>query len=931
LVTLNFRQKDVCSSCIVLQNPEGIAKTVGRQRPQHILITTKINRPAVVAKWVKRPRLISRLNEGRKRRVTLISAPAGYGKTTLVVQWLEQVTGHAAWLSLEKSDSDPERFLKYVIASIRTVFPKFGLKTESLLFSPTLPPPGYLADTLIADLAALNKPLVIALDDFYTIVSEPAQMILTRVVQYQPDNLHMVILTRIDPPLPIGLWRVREWLNEVRVADLRFSREEARDFFNLSPENAISAETVDMLQSRTEGWVAGLQLAQLSLTDADNPDQHARSFSGKDRYVFDFLVEEVISKQPAEIRDFLAVTAGFDRFCASLCDFAMGNKSGSHNSQKLITLLERENLFLVPLDSERGWYRYHHLFQSLLMQHLKDHLSPEHKVRIHRLAGEWFAGQGLIEEALPHLIAGGELSAAVSLVEKNLHVIIDHDFSRHDLRRWLATFPESAKQNEPALLVAQAFLMMVNWNHLSIGQTLDRAEALVRDQKESLPENRRKRLESDLAVLRLFLYYWTGQINLAQQQAERTLGIVPRELHYAHDLAVMYTAGTKALSGCHEEALRLLSDELAKDYSQGGRSAGPFLLARAVIQTFACDLDGIEDTARRILETHETTPIPIYWYGYADYFLGSVAYERNLLGLARDYFERALLLRYQVSTRHYQDYLVGLALVALARGYIDEAEDHLASVRTYALEMNDPTSLQIAASLETRLAIFSGKIPETLFESSAAAEITSFWLERPSLTKAEYLVYRNYPENCDAALLYIGDALKEIERYHNDRLILQFTLVKAVALNGKGESAAALRTLEMTLRRAESQGLVRTFVDRGPLMADLLKSLLKKSPRDNYVRNLLAAFAPEISPDTLRVSTEGLTAAANRLFELSSREMDVLILLAERLSNKEIAERLFISPDTVKRHSANIYRKLDVRSRRQAVATARKLGLLPAK
>jgi len=934
---------------------------VGRQRPQHILISTKINRPAVDQKWVKRPRLMSRLNEGRKRRVTLISAPAGYGKTTLVVQWLEQVTGHAAWLSLEKSDSDPDRFLKYVIASIRTVFPKFGLKIESLISSPTLPPPDYLADTLIADLAALNKPLVIVLDDFHTIVSEAAHMILTRVVQYQPDNLHMVILTRIDPPLPIGLWRVREWLNEVRAADLRFSRDEARDFFNLNPENALSAETVDMLQRRTEGWVAGLQLAQLSLTDADNPDQHAESFSGKDRKVVDFLVEEVVSKQPAKIRDFLAVTAGFDRFCAPLCDFTMGSKSGSHTSRKLITLLERENLFLVPLDSERGWYRYHHLFQSLLVQHLKDHLSPEHKVRIHRLAGEWFAGQGLIEEALKYFLAAGDADKAANLVELNLDETLDKDLSHRTLERWLDMFPKAVEKKQPALLVARAYRKAHHWDFDGLILLMDDAETLLRNPACILPKSRRQTLLNHIDAQRTFYLYWQGDAEGALRHGQRALNNTPKKYRHLLFLAVMYAGAAYAMTGLRDKGLQLLSDATSKALSEGSGYAGAYLTVQAGIFFYAGDLAAVKQTAEQILELYKTEAVHAYWFLHAHWFLGSAAYERNDLDAAAAHFQCVAEMRYRTNQRPYHDSLIGLALVALSQGNVAGAREYALSARSFAVEMDDAYSVKISDFFKTRFAIVSGEIPAQPVPHVPTVESNHLWLETPSLTYVEYLLSKANPDDCLTGLKYVENALKEVRQHHNTRQLIQLLAVKAVALKSAGRLADALQTLEETLRMAEPLGVVRTFVDRGPLMAELLRELSEKRPDNGYTGSLLSTFGYKLSPETTatptvdrrpqvgppgqspgpysergpaaanRGSTRGTEQPAPEFFEsgLSNREIDVLIMLRERLSNKEIADRLFVSPQTVKTHTSNIYRKLNVPGRRQAVAAARKLGLLP--
>jgi LuxR family transcriptional regulator, maltose regulon positive regulatory protein len=380
------------------------------------------------------------------------------------VQWFDQISEHATWVSLDKNDRDPDRFLSYFIPAVRGVFPGFGSETESLLSSPKLPPPEYLADVLISDLASVKKPLVIVLDDFHTIVSEPVQMMLTRVVKYMPDNLHLVISTRVDPPLPLAKWRVRNWIEECGAADLCFSKEEAQAFFEKSLKKPLSAETLDLLQRQTEGWVTGLQLARLSLTDAENPDQYAMRLSGSDRYTVDFFAEEIVSKQPAKIKNFLAVTAVFDRFCPSLCDYVIGSNSGMDNSWKLIAKIERDNLFLVPLDSQRCWYRYHHLFQNLLIQHLNENISAKQKIEIQRRAGKWFAGQGLTEEALQYFLAAGDVNKAAELVELNLDDTLDSDLSRRTLSRWLEMFPKSAEKQHPALLVARVYCKILHWD-----------------------------------------------------------------------------------------------------------------------------------------------------------------------------------------------------------------------------------------------------------------------------------------------------------------------------------------------------------------------------------------------------------------------------------------------------------------------------------
>jgi LuxR family maltose regulon positive regulatory protein len=308
---------------------------------EQIVIQTKLNRPAMVANSVERPRLISRLDEALKGRVTLISAPAGYGKTTLVLQWLDQRRMPAAWFAVDETDSDPDRFLSYVVAAVRTVVPEFGSDIERLLSAPQLPPPVYLADAVVNALAALEQPLLIVLDDYHRFTSKTVHEIMTRVLQYLPQKLHVLLLTRRDPPLPLGLWRSRQWLAELRAADLRFTRQETQAFFEKRLRKRLSDQTVDLLDGRTEGWVVALQLVQLSLSPSEDPGQLVRRFSDRDRSITDYLMDEVLSRQPAEVIDFLAITAILERFCVPLCDYLLPEHKDAPDTRGIISRIEK--------------------------------------------------------------------------------------------------------------------------------------------------------------------------------------------------------------------------------------------------------------------------------------------------------------------------------------------------------------------------------------------------------------------------------------------------------------------------------------------------------------------------------------------------------------------------------------------------------------
>jgi LuxR family maltose regulon positive regulatory protein len=913
---------------------------------KQIVIQTKLNRPAIGANSVERPRLISRLDDALKGRVTLISAPAGYGKTTLVLQWLAQPRMPVAWFAVDETDSEPDRFLSYVVAAVRTVVPEFGSDIERLLSAPQLPPPEILADAVVNELAALEQPLLIVLDDYHRHTSKTVHEIMTRVLQYLPQQLHVLLLTRRDPPLPLGLWSSRQWLAELRAADLRFTRQETQAFFENRLRKRLSDQTIGLLDRRTEGWAAALQLVQLSLSPAGDPGQLVGRYADCDRSIAEYLMDEVVSRQPSEVIDFLTITAILERFCAPLCDYLLPEHKAAPDTRTIISRIEKENLFLVALDDARMWYRYHHLFHSFLKQHLKEKLSPERISQFHQRAGKWFAGQELVEEALHHFLAAGDVDTAAALLEDNMHSAIDSDLSRRTLARWLAMFPQSAENQHPVLLVAHSHLKMANWNFSGIAQLLDRAEALLRDPAFSIDPTRRQRLEGDYHALRARHLYWqAGDTEGTLRHARQASRIVPRKHRYTHTIVIMYTAFAQALSGRRDEALQLLAEALIEDCAEGSRNMAALLTAQAAIHCYAADLNAAEETAKHILSAPETVAIPKTWQGYAHHFIGSAAYERNLLDCAAEHFGRVVQMRYLVSTRPCQDALLGLALVARARGTRAKAREYVNSARVFALEMNDSYSLKMAESLQTRLALFSDEDPRVPPENGSIIDSNKFWLEIPSLTRAEYQVHRGTPAECAAALHCVEEGLQQAKQHHNTRQVIQFLALKAVALKCAGRLNQALEVLEETLHLAEPLGFVRTFLDRGPLMAELLKMLSGKSPENPYLQRLLDAFAAARPPEKPMTASSGDKRRKNAPLEphattkptiskqpphhgLTGREIEILPLLAEGLSNKEIAARLYIAPVTVKTHLQHIYKKLNVNKRIEALKKVREMGII---
>lgn len=902
---------------------------------ERLLTQAKLSRPETASKAILRPRLLSRLNDGLDKRVTLISAPAGCGKTTLAAQWLGQSKLRSGWVTLERDDDDPERFLRYVVAGIRTAVPEFGAKIWALLSAVQLPPPGYIADAMVSELETLGAPVLLVLDDYHLIASQAVHEMVLRILTHMPrGGLHLIFLTRLDPPWPLARWRSAEELNELRGADLAFSEEETALFFN---RYDFGPDTLDILRKRTEGWITGLQLIKLSLGSGEDPERIARTFSEKDRLLVDYLMDEVISRQPGNVRDFLSVTAMLDRFCAPLCDLLLANGGEGVDAGTMISRLERENLFIVPLDRERYWYRYHHLFRNFLEQHLTRRIPRDRAANLHRLAGKWFAGQGMVEEAIKEYLSIGEVDEAAVLLELYLDPLIGEDLSRRRLKHFLELFPPGAERESPILLVGEAHVKSARWEFPAAMQLLDQAEALLRcGLKGSLPRRRGVRIQKDIEAQRGMCRYWAGDVERAHRHALKALRIMPKEHPFARCLAAVYATLSYAMKGRRDEGVALSSAHITQGVADRSPFIGPPLIAQLAIHFYAGDLNAALEAAARMFAIHETVPIPEYWLAYAHYFQGSVAYERNQLDAAADLFHSIKKKPYRVPVPIFHDSLTGLALIALARGKVQEAREFVRSAEKFAVEMNAPASLETSRAMTSWLATSTGEAPVDVVGESAVGESVRPWLLTPSMIRIEGVILRGTPADLRAALVAIEAGLQRAKRRSHTRQVIQFLTLKAVALKRAGRPDGALQVLKKTVRMARPLGFVRTFVDRGPIIADLLADLSEKAPDDLYVRSLLGAFGKNKLSGTLEAVTSpgfggvptGHPADDPRTGGLSNRELDVLNLLAERLTNKEIAARLFVSPETVKRHVFNISRKLNVRGRRQAIADARKLGLL---
>jgi LuxR family maltose regulon positive regulatory protein len=903
------------------------------------LLETKLYVPKPRRGLVARPRLDERLSRGAASKLTLISAPPGFGKTTLLAEWLAAVPAgerSTAWLSLDPGDIEAASFWPYLIAALQTVVPGVGAGALSLLQGPQPPPIETILATLLNELNAVPKDIVLVLDDYHEVDTPDIQGGVVFLLEHLPPQLHLVITTRADPALPLGRLRGRGELVEIRAADLRFTPDEAAAYLNEVMELHLVARDVAALEARTEGWIAALQLAALSMQGRDDVAGFIAGFTGDDRYIVDYLVEEVLQRQSERVRSFLLQTSILDRLNGPLCDAVTGQGGG----KAALEALERGNLFLVPLDDRRRWYRYHPLFADVLRAHLLDE-QPDRVLDLHRRASDWYEQSGERSEAVRHALAAGDYPRAADLIERAIPALRS---SRQEslALAWLRALPDDVIAGRPVLSVHYAGALLLH------GQ-LEGAEARLQDAERWLdvtPEGHDRakgvtagrivvdeeefgRLPSQIATYRAAQALAIGDVAGTIRHAERGLELAGPDDHLARGSAAGLLALASWSTGDLVEA-HLSWTECDANLQRAGHIAdltGP-AMAMADIRVTQGRLRDAMRTYERGLGLLAEPGRPVL-RGAADMHVGMsvLLIEQDDLDAARSHLEssRDLGEHLGLAQNPYR-WHAAMARMRAAEGdlggalaVVDEADrlyvgDYFPNVRPIA-------------AMRARLLIAAGRSAEAGAWArerglSAGDELT-YLREYEHVTLARILLGRAHQER-DADSM--GQATQLLERLLGAALAggragsaIEILVLQALALQAGGDGAAASLPLERALALAEPEGYVRTFVDEGAPMAALLQAWVKRGVAPSYARALLAAFRPG----------GARTPSDRALIEpLSERELDVLRLLGTDLDGPEIARQLVVSLHTVRSHTKSIYAKLGVNNRRAAVSRAEELDLL---
>lgn len=903
------------------------------------LLSTKLFVPRQHHAIVTRPRLLALLARGLECKLLLVTAPAGFGKTTAVTEWLAQIsnakpTGQAinvCWVSLDEGDNDPARFLTYLVAALQSIAPHIGGGIGALLQAPQLPALPTLFTLLLNDLTTLAAPLICVLDDYHVLTAPPLHEALIFFIERLPPSVHLVITTRVDPPFPLARWRARRELSEVRQQDLRFTQAEAARFLDQELQMPLATDEVAALEQRTEGWIAGLQLAALSMNNSPDVHSFIRAFTGSHAYIIDYLTEEVLQQQATAVETFLLQTAILERLCGPLCDAVTGQTHG----KAMLEQLQRANLFVIALDDERTWYRYHHLFGEALRNRLL-HQSPQLVATLHRRASHWYAQAGLISEAIHHAFAAGERTLAADLIEQHCAAFTKRG-EQQAVAAWIEQLPEPVARTRPRLSLVYVANLIARHRLDTAEEWLGNIQAVFATQPPPQP------------LLGEFLYQ---QANVAYRRfdfdrvmtvCEKALSLIaPADwqvrgrLTLILGIAYYYRRGMRDALAMYQQATQfaLNADDVHTALYGYANQADVHSQMGNLYQATAAFQQGVQlATARQIEHSSGVNLL------YADFT--ELLYERNDLA--------AMQLHFQTATKH------GIRTLNPIRNLTNQVclakIQHLTGEATTAM-----TTLQQALDEYTSQKLpIENAAPAIRFQVALWCAVDQWaavrtWRERCVLVLTDEISAARELEYVALAqaLIVTGEldqALALVERMFTSaadrgRLGMQIELLalQALALAQAGQPAAAQASLQQALTRGLRGGYFRTFVNMGTPLKQLL-TLWQDDKRESaenvaaYVNQLVGAFPPTVNDAASSLTPPSAPITRHRpstpLIEpLTEREIEVLQLVNLGLSNNQIADRLIVTVGTVKRHLNNIFGKLGASSRTQALVQAKQLDLL---
>jgi LuxR family maltose regulon positive regulatory protein len=911
----------------------------------YTLLQTKLHRPRVTPNVVIRPRLFERLSNGLAGGLILVSAAAGYGKSTLVSSWIESLAGSgsqgmdplpAMWLSLDESDSDLSLFIRYIVAALQIHFPEVGIETLEQIQTVRQAPLSVLVNTLCNEISGLPEDFILVLDDYSSLRGNDVDEFLHALLLHWPDPLHMVLITRTDPSLPLAHLRAWGRITEIRSKDLRFSQEDFAVYLSKMLPVTLDETVLSLLEQRTDGWIAGLQLAALSLRTTEDPERFLTSLSGTNTEIADYLIDGVLLQQPPAIQKFLLRTSILKRFSADLCQAVLGDDDPEISVTACLDSAERANLFIIPLDNQQEWYRYHQMFRDLLQIRLRAGLEADQVTSLHQKAAKWFESHGLVDEAIYHALQAGDLDLAGRMMEHGLRELLNRE-DIPTLERWLRLLPDDFIQSRPGLLMCKVWAMYYKTEIWAVSEIFLQVEALLNaGASEDLGPEELRVLRGQMAFIYAQKAFYQNKTERSAALFQEVLALMPESWIHTRARATLYLGMSLHASGQGPAAERFLLDSYEAQSDKSGMVALCILFALGVNRFQDGELLQAADYFETILRQPTSNRLVIVRH-WALFFLAQARYHLNDLDASRQHLAEIIRHRYPSHVSTFRQALVGMALIDQARDQPAEAWKTLEQLSRFDLEQNGQET-PVVQAVRAYLWLQQGDLESATKWADGflvpVPDTPLLWFGTPHLTKVRILLARNEAGDMQVAL-NILDTLDEIaRRTHNTRSLIEILVMRALALDAQGKTTASLSLLEKAVRSTHFSGSLRVFVDLGSRMQAMLKELARQGRLIPDIRRILATFPPGASaaaPGNVMLHRASHAVDTSMLIEpLTAREYDILVLVSQRLSNKEIAQKLNITTVTVKRHILNIFQKLGVNRRADAVARAAALGILAA-
>ena len=891
------------------------------------LLHTKFYLPKAREHLVHRSRLTHLLEDSVQDRIVLISAPAGYGKTSLLADWLQEFQHPIAWLTLDENDNDPARFMDYFIHSFyNRGYTRLQdlLEEKKELFSGNL---RQNMDILLNCLLSSSENAIMIMDDYHLIHSSAIHNLLNYLVENLPDNAHVILSTRADPPLYLPNWRVRGYLSEFRRADLCFTMKESTDFFNNSIGSIFKRKNIRELTNKTEGWVAGMQLAASAiktLEDEYSIDVFIESFKGTNRYILDYLLEEALKNQPDDVRKFLLYTSLLDHFCASLCDQILQQ----NNSQEMLDFLDRNNLFIIPLDNQRIWYRYHNLFADLLQSQLSK-VNPKTIKAVHDQASKWFEQHGDFNAAIEHSFSAGDIKNTARLIQsQSIHILNHGEFTTYT--KWIERLPESilCSNNKLCTYYAVAIILM--------GKPFQEIQSVLEIMEKTENKN-----PISFALVQSLIATLQGKI----QEASIHLKIIKENppiqdefLMGTYDLlqSLIFTGG-----------IQNTGTQFRKTYNRAKK--GGNLVIAVTSLSYLGDLNKYQGKLQEALSIYQEA-LDLSQISDGEYLavgsmallgIGEIAYKRNQLDESEDYLRKGFELTANWEISHFFGLSTTLARVLIAKGDVKKAVEsmHRAENLAEEFDMTDVDDFVVACRI-AQMKLLMGNLEEVEdwenhieslnIDLGLGQNVDSFSVffspvrELHALTRAWTFLYQG---KINKAIADLSIIYKYADYYHLDDLVIQDAVLLAVAYDKDDDRKEALKYLKIALDKAVLEDQIQVFLEQGNDILNLLYEAAQKNIQTEFTGKLLSLF-PQLNNEQKK--DEFLHWNDEIIEPLSGRELEILTLISQGFSNQEIALKLHLSLSTVKVHTYNTYRKLNVHSRVQAVSKANILKILPA-